>query len=433
VPDAMTKPAALVLTVALSWAVCAYATASQPQWTRVKEYTDDAKGGGYSPAIRYNHGAVVVGDDMIVTHGYFYNRETAVPEWLYDTWSINLAESEPHWKLIATAISPAQALPSYRAGNTPVLPSGRYGLSLSHYNGALYMFGGTDGGASKHGKSGYETGYDMNELWQLDLKSAKWALVEWEGKYSPTPRYLHSGVVLDGVLYVYGGNTDGAGDVVAFDFATKTWTQLVDEATGRAPGPGPRLGHTASVFKSSTTRGFLVYGGRRRGAHSAKLAGDVWLFDVEAGGWGSGPLVAMAPDGAPHPAGRIYHAMATVSLPSAQLSAKGWASAAVMTLGSVTTPVMSCNNEAWGMFVSANASMVAFTRLPDVPVGHYHHSLVAHGARVYGFGGHLCSTTKQDHPFYYLNHLEALDVADMLIPSMSTLRVVEREESHDEL
>eukprot|EP00873_Tetraselmis_striata_P040169 jgi/Tetstr1/460433/TSEL_005692.t1 len=402
-------------------------------WHRVKEYTDEAAGGGHSPAIRYNHGAVVVGDEMVVSHGYFYNRETSDPEWLYDTWSINLAATQPQWTLIATGIPPAKAYTAYKAGKTPSLPSGRYGVTLSHHRGSLYMFGGTDGGASKHGRTGYEVGYEMDELWQFELRTRKWTLVEARGGYQPTARYLHTAVVLGDSLYVYGGNKDGAGDVAVLDLRTRRWAQLVDEAAGIAAGPGPRLGHTAAAFESSAMRGFVVYGGRRRGASTAKLGGDVWLFDAGASAW-AGPLTAVTPGGTPPPAPRVYHAMAALPGGSWQ-GERSWAAlGAVVSLGSVTTPVMSCNTEAWAMWVSANASLVSWSRLPDLPVGHYHHSLVAHGSAVYGFGGHLCSTTKGDHPFYYLNHLEALPVGGLGPPSLASLVAVDPEAAqHDEL
>lgn len=41
-----------------------------------------------------------------------------------------------------------------QAGRIPSGPSGRYGVTLNHYKGKLYMFGGTDGGTSKHGRDG---------------------------------------------------------------------------------------------------------------------------------------------------------------------------------------------------------------------------------------------------------------------------------------
>ena len=72
--------------------------------------------------------------------------------------------------------------------------------------------------------------------------------------------------------------------------------------------------------------------------------------------------------------------------------------------------------------VSSNTSVVAFSRLSDTSIGHYHHSLVAHGSKLAMFGGHLCSSTKEasNHPFYYLNWVESLDLSPEWAPEPLT-------------
>mmetsp|Transcript_42939 Transcript_42939/g.101953 ORF Transcript_42939/g.101953 Transcript_42939/m.101953 type:complete len:424 (+) Transcript_42939:141-1412(+) len=404
-------------------------------WEVVNERSVEASGGGDKPAIRYNHGAVVVGDQMVISHGYFYNRENGRPEWLHDTWSLSLT-GDRAWERLAVGIEAKDAFKALKDGRMPSSPSGRYGVTLSHYAGKLYLFGGTDGGASKHGNSGYEPGYEMSELWEFDLSRRKWRFLNpKEGSHRPEARYLHSAAVIDDALYVYGGNSDGAGNVISWDFKSRQWSEVASEKDTTDVGPGPRLGHASIPVDTPQTRGFLIFGGRRRKEEVDKLAGDAWLFDARRRKW-KGPLSAAVPKGTrPPPAPRVYSAMAAVSLPANADEDGPWGTAAVLTMGSVTTPVMSCNNEAWGVFLSNDTSVIAFQPLPDTPLGHYHHSLVGRGSAVYSFGGHLCSTTKGEHPFYYLNRVESLDVAGIRAPRMAELEAAERaaKGAHEEL
>ena len=39
---------------------------------------------------RYSHCASVHQDQLVITHGYFYNTETRGPQWLSDTWTMSL-------------------------------------------------------------------------------------------------------------------------------------------------------------------------------------------------------------------------------------------------------------------------------------------------------------------------------------------------------
>jgi hypothetical protein len=92
-----------------------------------------------------------------------------------------------------------------------------------------------------------------------------------------------------------------------------------------------------------------VYGGRRRFDSERPLSGDVWLFDVSRSAW-RGPLQMAVPRGAVAPmlpAPRVFSALAALEVSGGV----DWAAVAVLTMGSVTTPVMSCNTEAWFMMV----------------------------------------------------------------------------------
>ena len=121
-------------------------------------------------------------DQLVITHGYFYNTETSGPQWLSDTWTMSLhspyAMHEIHSAYMPSCYCTAMLLPPrpnsavvsaegaseaaaaalYKKKKTPPVPSGRYGASSVVYNDKLWMFAGTDGGYSKHGNGGYELG-----------------------------------------------------------------------------------------------------------------------------------------------------------------------------------------------------------------------------------------------------------------------------------
>ena len=59
---------------------------------------------------------------------------------------------------IVEGVTDTAAAALYKKGKTPPVPSGRYGASSVVYDEKLWMFGGTDGGYSKHGNGGYELG-----------------------------------------------------------------------------------------------------------------------------------------------------------------------------------------------------------------------------------------------------------------------------------
>ena len=39
---------------------------------------------------RYSHCAGVFDDQLVITHGYFYNTEVKGPQWLSDAWTMSL-------------------------------------------------------------------------------------------------------------------------------------------------------------------------------------------------------------------------------------------------------------------------------------------------------------------------------------------------------
>ena len=70
-----------------------------------------------------------------------------------------------------------------------------------------------------------KAGYDMDELYMLDLKSRTWELITPKGS-KPAARYLHSAVLLKDTMVIFGGNDKTCGDVWSFKFKSHRWTQL---------------------------------------------------------------------------------------------------------------------------------------------------------------------------------------------------------------
>lgn len=107
---------------------------------------------------------------------------------------------------------------------TPVLPSGRRGHTVSTILDRMFMFGGrTNGytcsnvykdlinlGTTQSGLYIYPCIYkqgEVNELWSFDLNTYQWIYLntsKW-GELQPPAREQHSSVVVDGDLYVHGG------------------------------------------------------------------------------------------------------------------------------------------------------------------------------------------------------------------------------------
>jgi hypothetical protein len=108
-----------------------------------------------------------------VTHGYYYDRDANYATWLSDTWAMRTA-APYKWKRISTGISQGDAHSAYSAGRPPPIPCGRFGHGDAVLNDTLYMYGGHDGGFSRHNVQNYEPGYDFEELWAMSLETKKW-------------------------------------------------------------------------------------------------------------------------------------------------------------------------------------------------------------------------------------------------------------------
>lgn len=109
--------------------------------------------------------------------------------------------------------------------------------------------------------------------------SSGWSVVDSSnGSTPPCARSLHSGAVLNGSLYVFGGYNGQArvNDFHAFSFADRRWSPVLASANSGRP-PSPRDRHISVVFGSS----FYVFGG----FDGTSRTNDFFGFDVTSMTW----------------------------------------------------------------------------------------------------------------------------------------------------
>ncbi|MEW5296771.1 MAG: hypothetical protein WDW36_000028 [Sanguina aurantia] len=306
---------------------------------------------------------------------------------------------------MSAGISQAAALAAYNKNNTPIAPCGRFGHATAVSGNKLYMYGGHDGGQSRHGQQNYEPGYDFEELWEMDLKTKTWRHVPLTTVSSPGKRYLFDMVAVDGLLLLYGGMVEAQGDVWSYNIDQGTWTQLAPEVSRNVGGPGRRVGHgMIPVSLPTGVQGFLLYGGRWVEEQSTNLEPDLWFFDLHTAEWRRLDNVNERP-----PA-RKYHAFYEVSFPLPGGRKGDFMPLGVLGGGTITTPALTCAGDAWAMAVDCELRNVVWERLPDLPTAVYDLRGGGEGNNAFMFGGHLCTSTKGDLPFYYINSVAKLEL-----------------------
>ncbi|DBA83936.1 TPA: Kelch motif, variant 3 [Trebouxia sp. C0004] len=194
------------------------------QWETIHETSSNVWGGRRTPPVRFSHAAVVLNDQVVITHGFFYDVEARASQWLSDAWSMS-TQSPYTWHKLHNSVEAAAAQTSYSKKVTPAAPCGRYGATAVVYNQQLWLFGGTDGGFSKNQTSNRKSGPNMDEVYMYDPEKHSWTFINGRGK-KPIPRYLHSAVVVDNAMLVFGGSEKTAGDVWSFSLKKLSWTRL---------------------------------------------------------------------------------------------------------------------------------------------------------------------------------------------------------------
>eukprot|EP00961_Rhodomonas_salina_P149405 2011021-Rhodomonas_salina.2 len=196
---------------------------------------DNLSPSGTTPAVRESAGqmAIDVSNAMMYVFGGMYYDGTAYV-YLNDFFSYNINTNA--WVTISSTGT----------------PSPRAKFSLTHWHGALYLFGGElDGGS------------DVNDLYKYTISTNAWSLLSTSNP--PTTRTYHSAAVHNGVLYIFSGVESANGintardDMWAYIIADNAWLQL---SGGYAPGANVVSAYR--FFSSAVVNGrvkFYSYGG----------------------------------------------------------------------------------------------------------------------------------------------------------------------------
>lgn len=113
-------------------------------------------------------------------------------------------------------------------------------------------------------------------------KGLRWMEVPKKGQiYSP--RFAHSATVLDGIVYVFGGDTGFfytnvklLNDLYAYDSATQNWRRLTPQENG--PVPVSRCGHTLVAHEGR----LILFAGS---GPDHKALNDVWFYHPSKNLW----------------------------------------------------------------------------------------------------------------------------------------------------
>ncbi|KAK3247368.1 hypothetical protein CYMTET_43132 [Cymbomonas tetramitiformis] len=342
------------------------------EWEELHEQTSP-HGHDKSPSVRYSHASIVYKDEMIVTHGYFYDRANGSPAWRDDTWAYSL--QAPHeWRQIV----------SFGGSAESKAPHGRYGHAVAIVDNKLYLHGGTDGGTRIHGQKGFQTAMEFDDLWRLDLDTAEWENLKPEG-YPRGPlggtgkRYLHTAVALGKEIYFYGGSNQS--DVWTWNTEKSFWRQVIPK-----PGqlwPGRRQGHSAAALPDGPDgKSFVVYAGTRWGFGERALLDDIWRFKADGHVWEQ-----ILPVSSNNPAPRLYHSISTFG--DGRMVLMG---------GSTNSPGMVCQDDTWVFSMQTKE----WEQLNTAPAAIYHHTIVADDKTeaAYLFGGHRCGADRPESPAY---------------------------------
>ena len=199
---------------------------------------------------RCNFSACAVANKVVLFGGEGANMRP-----MNDTFVLDLEDAHPEWRQVETSTS----------------PPGRWGHTLSCFNGSwVVVFGGC-------GRDGL-----LNDLFVLNMAEERPSWRELAGGAShtlrPIPRAWHSSCTMeDSSLVVSGGCTDSGqllSDTFCLDLKaeTPTWRQIL-----AAWVPPSRLGHTLSVYDRHK---ILMFGGLATSGSLRVRSNDAFTIDL---------------------------------------------------------------------------------------------------------------------------------------------------------
>lgn len=160
--------------------------------------------------------------------------------------------------------------------NPATRPSARAGHTMVTINGNVYLFGGYETGPAP-GK-GLEAAYlpkgPVHDFWKFDGEN--WVKVI--DNAPPVARYLHTAVVYNKKMYIFGGYnaTTYLSDLWSYSTDTNSWQQVQQKGNVK---PAGRANHIATVTEDGS---MIVYGGKVTGGQADPYA---WKFDFATETW----------------------------------------------------------------------------------------------------------------------------------------------------
>jgi hypothetical protein len=185
---------------------------------------------GPGPGGRFYHTMTLVGSKLFVFGGL------SAKGWLNDIWALDLncctfasrfpepfrpdfstVKSNPFWESYGPA--PGNEKPVPRGGHVSVTTGNRIVMFVSLLSSPspspliimFCRFGGCTG-----------LRY-FNDTWSFNIVTRKWTELQCTGSI-PSSRMSHAAILIDNVMYVYGGRTAGGtdlGDLTAFNLSSK--------------------------------------------------------------------------------------------------------------------------------------------------------------------------------------------------------------------
>ncbi len=156
---------------------------------------------------------------------------------------------------------------SWRIG--PDIPVPNNHGTAAVVDGVIYLIGGATGSSSSPGGVGF-----LDTVFAFDPKKGVW-----ESRAAmPTKRRGLVSAVVDGKIYVAGGQPPRSNDFAVYDPATDTWETLPDFPAG--------TNHMAAAAINGKVH---VVGGRLQSSHTSELSADHVIYDPETAEWQYGP------------------------------------------------------------------------------------------------------------------------------------------------